>query len=122
MNIGTIQDTDTLKVRLRGRGRLGLRLDRLGGVAGAIARLREPRVQDLAARACVEQRYDWDANLERIGRLLVGDSATLRQRVRLTIAFSGLPALLVELRDIPADLLRDPIYDVIRDAIHPKEL
>jgi AcrR family transcriptional regulator len=59
---------------------------------------------------------------ERIGRLLVGDSATLRQRVRLTIAFSGLPALLVELRDIPADLLRDPIYDVIRDAIHPKEL
>lgn len=36
----------------------------------AIGRLRRPRRQDHAARACVLERYDWDANLQRIGRLL----------------------------------------------------
>jgi sugar transferase (PEP-CTERM/EpsH1 system associated) len=36
----------------------------------AIELLRQPRRQDVAARACVRQRYDWDANLERIARLL----------------------------------------------------
>ena len=36
----------------------------------AIARLREPREQDRAARQCVLERYNWDANLQRIGRLL----------------------------------------------------
>ncbi|MCB1775374.1 MAG: TIGR03087 family PEP-CTERM/XrtA system glycosyltransferase [Gammaproteobacteria bacterium] len=36
----------------------------------AIELLRNPRRQDTAARACVHERYDWDANLERIARLL----------------------------------------------------
>lgn len=36
----------------------------------AIALLQQPRRQDTAARACVHERYDWDANLERIARLL----------------------------------------------------
>lgn len=36
----------------------------------AIARLSSPRIQERAARTCVMQRYDWDANLQRIGRLL----------------------------------------------------
>ncbi len=36
----------------------------------AIARLRAPRLQDRAARHCVLERYNWDANLERIARLL----------------------------------------------------
>jgi glycosyltransferase involved in cell wall biosynthesis len=36
----------------------------------AIALLGRPRRHDRAARACVLERYDWDANLERIARLL----------------------------------------------------
>ncbi len=36
----------------------------------AIRLLTGPRQQDTAARACVLERYDWDANLERIARLL----------------------------------------------------
>lgn len=36
----------------------------------AIAALRAPRQVDHAARACVRERYDWDANLGRIARLL----------------------------------------------------
>jgi len=36
----------------------------------AIERLREPRLRDRAGRQCVLERYDWDANLQRIGRLL----------------------------------------------------
>lgn len=58
---------------------------------------------------------------ERISRLLVGERPTLVQRVRLVIAFSGLPALLIDLRDVPADLLRGPICDVLTDAVHPEE-
>jgi len=42
--------------------------DALAGAA--IARLRQPRTPEPAARACVLERYDWDANLARIGRLL----------------------------------------------------
>ena len=38
--------------------------------AAAITLLGQPRRQDTAARACVLERYDWDANLERIARLL----------------------------------------------------
>jgi len=36
----------------------------------AIARLLAPREQDRAARECVLERYNWGANLQRIGRLL----------------------------------------------------
>jgi sugar transferase (PEP-CTERM/EpsH1 system associated) len=36
----------------------------------AIAHLGQPRHHDPSARACVLERYDWDANLERIARLL----------------------------------------------------
>lgn len=36
----------------------------------AIRLLRGDRVRDETARACVLERYNWDANLERIGRLL----------------------------------------------------
>ena len=36
----------------------------------AIARLTMPRESDAAARACVLERYDWNANLQRIARLL----------------------------------------------------
>jgi sugar transferase (PEP-CTERM/EpsH1 system associated) len=36
----------------------------------AIGLLRQPPRRVAAARQCVLQRYDWDANLERIGRLL----------------------------------------------------
>lgn len=36
----------------------------------AIRLLEGPRQHDAAARACVLERYDWDANLERIARLL----------------------------------------------------
>jgi sugar transferase (PEP-CTERM/EpsH1 system associated) len=36
----------------------------------AIRHLGRPRTRDAAARACVLERYDWDANLERIARLL----------------------------------------------------
>ena len=57
----------------------------------------------------------------RMARLLVGDDPTLDQQVRLLIAFSGIPALLIEFRDIPAEQLRGPICDVLRDAVHPKE-
>ncbi|MCB1923688.1 MAG: TIGR03087 family PEP-CTERM/XrtA system glycosyltransferase [Gammaproteobacteria bacterium] len=39
-------------------------------VEAAITRLREPREASPAARACVLERYDWNANLQRIGRLL----------------------------------------------------
>ncbi len=39
-------------------------------VDAAIGLLSAPRVSDLAARACVLERYDWDANLQRIARLL----------------------------------------------------
>lgn len=38
--------------------------------AAAVALLGQPRRHDAAARACVLERYDWDANLERIARLL----------------------------------------------------
>jgi sugar transferase (PEP-CTERM/EpsH1 system associated) len=38
--------------------------------AAAIARLRRPRDPDRAARQCVLERYNWGANLQRIGRLL----------------------------------------------------
>lgn len=58
---------------------------------------------------------------ERMGRLLVGDEASLAQRVRLIVAFAGLPAVLIELRDIPAEHLHGPICDVLRDAVYPKE-
>jgi AcrR family transcriptional regulator len=58
---------------------------------------------------------------ERIGRLLVGDHPTLEQRIRLIIVFSGMPALLIELRDIPAAQLHGPIRDVLRDAVHSEE-
>lgn len=58
---------------------------------------------------------------ERMGHLLVGDEPSLAQRVRLVIAFSGLPAVLIELRDIPAEHLHGPIGDVLRDAVHTKE-
>jgi AcrR family transcriptional regulator len=56
-----------------------------------------------------------------MARLLVGDAPTLDQQVRLLIAFSGIPALLIEFRDIPAENLHGPICDVLRDAVHPKE-
>ena len=36
----------------------------------AIARLLGPREPDRAARECVLERYNWDANLQRVGRLL----------------------------------------------------
>jgi sugar transferase (PEP-CTERM/EpsH1 system associated) len=36
----------------------------------AIALLQSPRQAEKAGRACVLERYDWDANLERIARLL----------------------------------------------------
>lgn len=39
-------------------------------VDAAIQRLSNPRYLDGAARDCVLQRYDWDANLQRVGRLL----------------------------------------------------
>ncbi|MGA7688205.1 MAG: helix-turn-helix domain-containing protein [Jiangellales bacterium] len=58
---------------------------------------------------------------ERMGRLLVGDEPSLAQRVRLVVAFSGLPAVLIELRDIPAEQLHGPICGVLRDAVHTKE-
>lgn len=58
---------------------------------------------------------------ERMGRLLVGPDATVAQRVRLIVALSGIPALLIELRDIPAEQLHGPICDVLRDAVNPKE-
>jgi AcrR family transcriptional regulator len=58
---------------------------------------------------------------ERMGRLLVGDDPSLAQRVRLVVTFSGLPAVLIELRDIPAEHLHGPICDVLRDAVHTKE-
>ncbi len=58
---------------------------------------------------------------ERMGRMLVGGEPTLAQSVRLVIAFSGLPAALIELRDIPAEHLHGPICDVLRDAVHTKE-
>ena len=35
-----------------------------------LARLTMPRESDAAARACVLERYDWNANLQRIARLL----------------------------------------------------
>lgn len=38
--------------------------------AAAIELLQAPRRTEKAARACVLQRYDWDANLQRVGRLL----------------------------------------------------
>lgn len=58
---------------------------------------------------------------EQIGRVLVGGEASLAQRVRLIVAFAGLPAVLIELRDIPAEQLHGPIRDVLRDAVYPKE-
>jgi AcrR family transcriptional regulator len=58
---------------------------------------------------------------ERMGRMLVGGEPTLAQSVRLVIAVSGLPAVLIELRDIPAEQLHGPICDVLRDAVHTKE-
>jgi AcrR family transcriptional regulator len=58
---------------------------------------------------------------ERMGRMLVGGEPSLAQSVRLVIAFSGLPAVLIELRDIPAEHLHGPICDVLRDAVHTKE-
>ena len=36
----------------------------------AIRLLQTPRIADKAGRDCVMQRYDWDANLQRIARLL----------------------------------------------------
>jgi sugar transferase (PEP-CTERM/EpsH1 system associated) len=41
----------------------------------AIGRLRQPRLRDEAGRQCVLERYDWDANLQRIGRLLESGEA-----------------------------------------------
>lgn len=58
---------------------------------------------------------------ERMGRMLVGGEPSLAQSVRLVIAFSGLPAVLLELRDTPAAQLHGPICDVLRDAVHTKE-
>jgi len=58
---------------------------------------------------------------QRMGAVLVGPEATLAQHVRLIIAFSGIPAVIIELRDIPAEQLRGPICDVLRDAVNPKE-
>jgi AcrR family transcriptional regulator len=58
---------------------------------------------------------------EQMGRVLVGGEATLAQRLRLIVAFAGLPAVLIELRDIPAAQLYGPICDVLRDAVNPKE-
>ncbi len=58
---------------------------------------------------------------ERMGRMLVGGEPSLEQSVRLVMAFSGLPAALVELRDIPAAQLHGPICDVLSDAVHTKE-
>lgn len=58
---------------------------------------------------------------ERMGRLLAGPDATLDQRVRLTVAFAGIPAVLIELRDLKAEQLHGPLSDVLRDAIHTKE-
>lgn len=39
-------------------------------IDAAVQRLNAPRHTDRAARDCVLQRYDWDANLQRVGRLL----------------------------------------------------
>lgn len=39
-------------------------------IEACVGRLSAPRHRDLAARDCVLQRYDWDANLQRVGRLL----------------------------------------------------
>ncbi len=39
-------------------------------VDAAISRLQRPRQDETAARACVLERYDWNANLQRIARLL----------------------------------------------------
>ena len=36
----------------------------------AVALLQKPRQIDQAARQCVLERYDWESNLQRIGRLL----------------------------------------------------
>lgn len=58
---------------------------------------------------------------ERLGRLLAGPEATLDQRVRLTVAFAGIPAVLIEMRDLPAEQLHGPLADVLRDAIDTKE-
>jgi sugar transferase (PEP-CTERM/EpsH1 system associated) len=41
-----------------------------GLVDAAVQCLTGQRRQDTAARTCVLQRYDWDANLQRVGRLL----------------------------------------------------
>ena len=57
----------------------------------------------------------------RMARLLAGDEPSLDQQVRLLIAFSGIPALLIEFSDIPAEALHGPICDVLRDAVHTKE-
>ena len=58
---------------------------------------------------------------EHMSRLLVGGEAALAQQVRLIVTFAGLPAVLIELRDIPAEQLHGPICDVLRDAVYPKE-
>lgn len=58
---------------------------------------------------------------QRMARLLVGDEPSIDQQVRLLIAFAGIPALVIEFRDIPAERLHGPICDVLRDAVHPKE-
>lgn len=58
---------------------------------------------------------------EHMSRLLVGREAGLAQQVRLIVTFAGLPAVLIELRDIPAEQLHGPICDVLHDAVYPKE-